>query len=337
MTSFARMATVTASTKRVGAIVDGLEPVPTTHIASLSCLPLDPVTPDIAQGIEGLSFHEILQTYVDGGLDIQEGDLLVVDNAEYPIRSVADWTWRGSDFRTLFLEDAHLVTLGYSPRILALEPIAYWPQWEDSGVDAECLINSPAQDGSYTGVTLGQEGIGDGETCPFFDGLADYNNIYTTAFRDAFNGDEGTAIAWVKVTDVSVWTDGTTRHLLTLQADNDNRIWLTKAAGNNLMSLIYRAGAASETINFSTSTLGWLNVGLTWSKDLDEVRGFLNGIQQSTTQTALGNWAGVLIATRTLIGAKITTPTNVWDGYLAHVPVWDRALSPAEMASVGAV
>lgn len=107
MTSFARMATVTASTKRVGAIVNGLEPAPTESIASLKCLPLDPVDPEVAQKMARLGFMEVLQTFVEGGLDIIEGDLLVVGGTEYPIRAVGDWYWGPSDadFVRLLLED----------------------------------------------------------------------------------------------------------------------------------------------------------------------------------------------------------------------------------------
>ena len=105
MASFDELASVTASTKRRGAIVDGLEPAYTENIASLSCLPLDPVDPDIAMGVEGLSFREILQTAVEGGLDIVEGDLLVVGSTEYPIRTVSDWEWKGSTYKMLLLED----------------------------------------------------------------------------------------------------------------------------------------------------------------------------------------------------------------------------------------
>ncbi len=105
MASFDRMATVTASTKRRGAIVSGLEPAYTEQIASLSCLPLDPVDPEIAMGIEELSFREVLQTAVEGGLNIVEGDLLVVGADEYPIRGVEDWEWKGSMYKILYLED----------------------------------------------------------------------------------------------------------------------------------------------------------------------------------------------------------------------------------------
>lgn len=106
MSSFALMATVTASTKRSGGISSGLEAAYATEIVSLKCLPLDPVSAEIAQGFEGLSFREILQTQVEGGLDVVEGDLLVVNSTEYPIRAIEDRTWQptSENYMVLYLE-----------------------------------------------------------------------------------------------------------------------------------------------------------------------------------------------------------------------------------------
>jgi len=105
MASFDKMATITASTKRSGGIVDGKETAYTENIASLKCLPLDPVSPDMILGIEGLGWRETLQTTTEGDLDIIEGDLLIVDSDEYPIRAVAEWSWCGSEFKTIYIED----------------------------------------------------------------------------------------------------------------------------------------------------------------------------------------------------------------------------------------
>lgn len=113
MASFARLATVEASSSRVGAVADGLEPDATEHLESFMCLPLMPVDSDTAQGLEELGFRELLQTAVEGGLDIREGDNLVIwsDDLEadviYPIRAVADWPWSptGEARLILYLED----------------------------------------------------------------------------------------------------------------------------------------------------------------------------------------------------------------------------------------
>lgn len=102
-TSFSKLATVTASTKRQGAVSGGLSGDLAENIASLKCLPLDPLTPDVAASMGLGAFAELLQTMVEGGLDIIEGDVLVVGSTEYPIKAVADWHWRPADSNTLWL------------------------------------------------------------------------------------------------------------------------------------------------------------------------------------------------------------------------------------------
>lgn len=105
MASFDKLATVTASTKRSGGVTDGLETAYAENIASLSCLPLDPVSPDLMLGIEGLGWRETLQTATEGNLDIVEGDLFVVGSVEYPVRAVAEWEWKGDEYKIIYLED----------------------------------------------------------------------------------------------------------------------------------------------------------------------------------------------------------------------------------------
>lgn len=107
--SFALLTTVTASTLRrpdIGA--DGKRADAAASIASLKCTPLDPLSSaEIQQRFGTQAAMELLETYVQGGLDIKEGDILVVSSTEYPIRAVGDWTWRpsGNDFLRLIVEE----------------------------------------------------------------------------------------------------------------------------------------------------------------------------------------------------------------------------------------
>lgn len=106
MAAFDRMATVSASTKRSSGIVGGLEAGYVENIASLKCTPLDPIDPNLTPGVKGLAWHETLQTFTEGNLDIVEGDLLVVATVEYPIRAVAEWTWRGvTEYKHIMVQD----------------------------------------------------------------------------------------------------------------------------------------------------------------------------------------------------------------------------------------
>lgn len=105
MTSFDKLATVTASTKRSPAISDGKRGAKAEEIASLSCTPLDPIDAEVRTrfGLDGP--HEVLQTFTHGGLDIREGDVLVVGSEEYPIKAVGEWTWRGTEYKHLIVEE----------------------------------------------------------------------------------------------------------------------------------------------------------------------------------------------------------------------------------------
>jgi hypothetical protein len=102
--SFARLATVTASTKRA-ALSSGKRGTPTTKIASLNCLPLDPVSAELRQRLQLDTPHEVLQTFVDADLDIIEGDTLTVGGVDYPIRAVEEWSYSGAEYLRLVLEN----------------------------------------------------------------------------------------------------------------------------------------------------------------------------------------------------------------------------------------
>lgn len=113
MSSFSRMANVTAATKRPPALdANGQRGEPASNIASLSCTPLDPAdgeqARDLAIRLSRVleSPIQILQTFVDASLDIVEGDVLVVSSREYPIRGVNNWSWRGARYLHLLLEDS---------------------------------------------------------------------------------------------------------------------------------------------------------------------------------------------------------------------------------------
>ena len=89
--SFARFATTLASTKRSPEAVGGKIGAPEPKLLGLSIAPLMPVDPETAAGLPLNSPRESKQTFVEGVLDIMEGDWLVVGGTEYAIRSVAEW------------------------------------------------------------------------------------------------------------------------------------------------------------------------------------------------------------------------------------------------------
>lgn len=225
---------------------------------------------------------------------------------------------------------------GYIDRVLATKPIAYWVQGEIAGVVAVDQINSPAQDGTYIGVTLGQPGIGDGNTAPFYDGVNDWTDIKTAALQAAFDGDEGSMMAWGKVSALGVWTDGTARAFMSYRINGNNQIYLRKSTVNNTLDWLYRAGGTIELRTKAGMTeTDWINMLITWSASAGvngEVIPYYNGIQEGVTMTNLGVWAGVAID-RASIGRH--DATQRFHGWLGHGILWDRPLTPTEALSLG--
>ena len=237
--------------------------------------------------------------------------------------------------RLLFSGNA---ALRYTRKVKDLGPIAYWPEGEPSGTVSLDESGNSARNGVYTGVTLGNPGIGDGRTSAGFDGATSKNNIYSASLAAAFNGSESTVAGWAQVANAGVWTDATLRVIVALWVNGNNRAEIIKNTTNNQIVMVYDSGAVvQQFVIGSVSTLSPFHVALTWSKSADQAKAYLNGVQQGATQTGLGVWVGSLAATTTVIGARTTTPTSVWSGSLAHLAVWNRALAAAEVASLAVV
>jgi len=220
----------------------------------------------------------------------------------------------------------------YYKKVLSYNPIAYWPLWETSGNVAHCLVN-PAQNGTYTGVTLGQPGIGDGRTCPLFDGANDYVNIFSPALAAAFGGGEGSMACWLKV--FNVWADGAWRWIHTLAADANNLVEAVKQPNLALLDTSYHGSSIADTCSSAVPVPNlWIHYGHTWSVTTDLSQVYIDGVP-ICNRTTLGAWLGAL--TVAIIGARTLVPASVFHGYIAHYGLWDEALPPATMASLAVV
>ncbi len=229
-------------------------------------------------------------------------------------------------------------TTAYVGKILATSPIAYWPMAEVSGSVA-LDSSGNGRNGAYTGVTLGATGIGDGRTAASFDGSTSYNNIFSASLQGAFDATKGTIALWCKVSAAGVWTDGINRRLIRLGVDGNNNAYINKSSSTGTIDLIYQAGGTTKGVSVSglSANVGWIHFALTWDKGADQVKGYINGAQTGATQTGLGVWAGSLAATTTIVGAFVTTPSNVFSGVEAHVAIWTLALTAAQILTLATV
>lgn len=89
------LATISCSTKR-GSITSGKQGAAVANLTGLLCTPLDPVNAEIAERAGLATPIEVYQTFIEGDLDIKNGDLLTVASVDYPIRASWDYTvWNG--------------------------------------------------------------------------------------------------------------------------------------------------------------------------------------------------------------------------------------------------
>jgi hypothetical protein len=238
---------------------------------------------------------------------------------------------------------AGLLGGNYSTKILNTSPanlIGYWPLWEVDGTNADNLEGTAARDGTYTGVSLNDTLFSNGDPVGLWDGSNDYLDIYSTGgtgLADVFDGAEGTVAVWFKVSGAGVWTDGVARYITRLRVDANNFVDLIKWSSNNTLVMRRNAGGTTDQVLPTESGTDWIHLALTWSEAGNVLRAYVAGAQSGADQGTLGTWVGDLAITTTTIGAAITTPTNVFDGWLAHYALWDTPLSAAQIANLAII
>jgi len=102
-TSFTKLATVTASTKRIPTIASGKIGSRAVNIVSLKCTPIDPVSPG-SENVDVLDAHvQLYVTYCESTTDIQQGDEFIVGTTSYTVKSAEDWAFGSSTYLRIIL------------------------------------------------------------------------------------------------------------------------------------------------------------------------------------------------------------------------------------------
>jgi hypothetical protein len=90
--SLLRQFTVTASTKRAPAFAAGKRGPAVTFLASVLISPLTPASKALMVRQDLRTPYTMLECFCPDEHDIQNGDFLVIDGREYPVRFVETWT-----------------------------------------------------------------------------------------------------------------------------------------------------------------------------------------------------------------------------------------------------
>jgi hypothetical protein len=171
----------------------------------------------------------------------------------------------------------------------------------------------------------------------YFGGAGMFTDCYSAGMVAIFDGDEGGVIQGLRMHDVSVWTDGNARRGESFgNAAGTDQITMRKDAVNNRFGWRRWANSVAQSINKDgLTTVDWFYPGMTWSLTDDEVIAYWNGLPEGAPQSGLQPWQDPLHATRTVLGANDTTPTNVFNGWIGDtVWVFGSAPTAAQMASV---
>ena len=182
--------------------------------------------------------------------------------------------------------------------------IAYYPLWEKNGtVVQDVSVN--ALNGVYSGDVIVNSVVSPvGRNAPSFGGTNSRANIYSVGLNSLFNGAEGSMFLWARL-PADTWATGLDNYLFVFRADTNNTVYLEKFTTGNLI-FGYRAGGVSKSSSIIGGMLGWLRLGITWSKSNDRMNIYMNGYDPYVTTTSLGTFAGALLTTHTNIGCFTT-------------------------------
>ena len=161
-----------------------------------------------------------------------------------------------------------------------------------------------------------------------FDGNNNAVNMYSSNFASQFNGNIGTIVAWVKVKNASVWSDGTLRYIFFFVPNNTDRFDISKSTSANKMHFYYRTNGADYLYEIGDSTVNpttdWFHVAITWDTEAGKLRAYFNGQLIDSESAAPATWTTPFLDHWTAIGAaRSDFPGNIWDGYIDDVRVYN--------------
>lgn len=232
-------------------------------------------------------------------------------------------------------------TKSYLQRILDYSPIAFWPLNETSGTTADNAEGTAAMDGAHIagggGEIIGMRSniFRSGEWAYRFPSAAALVNIYSADLNTAMNKNEGSIVCWIKVPTTAQWAESSTQRYLYIAGSTSNRFIIQHSSANTI-GVIRTAGGTSKTvsIDMSSTPTTWQCIIVTYSVTNNEMKVYLNGVQQGTTQTS-GSFSGSLATTTCCIGATDTSGTNdINDRLVSNVAIFNRVLTGAEVADL---
>jgi len=177
----------------------------------------------------------------------------------------------------------------------------------------------------------------------YFYGTFDTNrecvDFDSAGFESDFNQARGSMMAWIKVSDVGVWTDGTRRIAVTVRDDADNKVDIVKhSTDDNSLYFNYEDGAASSEAQLNnTSRTDWIHAAITWNVNYDgtndEIKYYIDGVLIETDTLAAHDGVFALTPDDNVIGSRNTSGTEPWHGWVDDVRIYDYPRTSEQIIS----
>ncbi len=209
--------------------------------------------------------------------------------------------------------------------------VGHWTLKEESGAVAE--------DHSTNGYNATSSGLlrsnfdrsflgPDGAKCAKFDGSASYIDLY--AAQATAPTTIGTISIWAAVPQANLI--GTTMmQIIKLGADGNNYIDITFDTTARRFNGAFKAGGTLKSVNSDLvynepqsirHGARWLHFAITWTKAGEELKFYLGGVQQGSTQSSLGTWSGSFASDLMVLGSSNTTPADQFTGWMSNLAMW---------------
>jgi len=216
--------------------------------------------------------------------------------------------------------------------LLGDDLIGLWTLADESGTTA-VDVSGKGNNAAYNGtVVFQQDGINNAKSVNF-GGVADLN-VYSSGLASEFDGNEGFAMARVRVASNGQWETGLLQNIFNFWHDSSNRLYLRFDGATYLLS------GAQLALN-STAVIGyyglpfygtrWLNIGLQWSKTNDELAVFINGIK-FYSDNGMGDYVNPIDSTRASFFG--TNSTSRFNCFSQDCMMTKRALTDAEIMTI---
>jgi hypothetical protein len=216
----------------------------------------------------------------------------------------------------------------YSDIVLSLGPVAYWRLGETSGNTAVDVTG--AHSGAYqNSVTLGATGAigGDTNTAASFGG-GNNDRVQVSPFD--VNGSGITILAWINAESFgndSIVSKGT-------GAGNNATYWMLGINGDSRIRARVKINGNSRQLMTNISAMSpdtWYFVAMTY--DGTTMRVYLDGVEVNSR-----SWSGTVSTNSSVAVGLGNQPSGAgnraFDGELDELAVFDKALTPAEIAAL---